>query len=160
MFVYQKLYRDSMALTKMAKQHLFIFDMRLFQNTTVAAGTNKQANKLPQTPSISITALPRQTNNVNNTMIPNNSRMPYGAASTSSPTFAGIKPGQIAPCTIECEICDAHIKDLESLRNHMHSEHRVKVCIDQWPLQCVHPTFSDDNLLINPHCSVNRFTRK
>lgn len=90
--------------------------------------TPKAAPKTPQTPSISITALPRQMNN----MIPNNSRNAAANAFPKPPPgMANIKPGQTPPGGkspfIICEICDGYINDLDQLRNHMQWMHKVKV---------------------------------
>lgn len=102
--------------------------------------TTGKGNKAPQSsPSVSITALPRQPNNT--MLMPNNSRMSNaGGASTSAvipqkpPNMANMKPGQSPHghnknSYVICEICDGYIKDLEQLRTHMQSMHKVKVGI-------------------------------
>lgn len=97
---------------------------------------NKLSAATGQQPSISITPLPRQTNNsqVQQQMI-NQSQAPASTMPSKMPP-AGMKPGQNISGGagnkaqfVICEICDGYIKDLEQLRNHMQWMHKVKVSI-------------------------------
>ncbi|XP_050311829.1 MOG interacting and ectopic P-granules protein 1 isoform X2 [Anthonomus grandis grandis] len=93
-----------------------------------AQGQTAAASKKPaNTPSISITPLPRGTTG-----------SPAGTAATA----AGSKPGDTSSKNsfVICEICDGYIKDLEQLRNHMQWIHKIKIhpkmIYNRPPLNC------------------------
>ncbi|XP_058828699.1 MOG interacting and ectopic P-granules protein 1 isoform X2 [Topomyia yanbarensis] len=97
----------------------------------------KPGMKPSQTPSISITPLPRQPNPTNMAVAGALSKLQ--AAGTSA-----IKPGQnpagAKTAFVVCEICDGYIKDLDQLRNHMQWIHKVKIhpkmIYNRPPLNC------------------------
>ncbi|XP_058457398.1 MOG interacting and ectopic P-granules protein 1 isoform X2 [Malaya genurostris] len=97
----------------------------------------KPGMKPTQTPSISITPLPRQPNPTNMAVAGALSKLQ--AAGTSA-----IKPGQNPAggktAFVVCEICDGYIKDLDQLRNHMQWIHKVKIhpkmIYNRPPLNC------------------------
>lgn len=83
-------------------------------------------NKTMNTPSISITPLPRVSNSNSN----------------STASVQAAKPGDTSSKNsfVICEICDGYIKDLEQLRNHMQWIHKVKIhpkmIYNRPPLNC------------------------
>ncbi|XP_030762604.1 MOG interacting and ectopic P-granules protein 1 isoform X2 [Sitophilus oryzae] len=93
---------------------------QLSGNQVFQAGT-AQGKKTNNTPSISITPLPRGT--------------------TASPSVTS-KPGDTNSKNsfVICEICDGYIKDLEQLRNHMQWIHKIKIhpkmIYNRPPLNC------------------------
>ncbi|KAF2346089.1 Zinc finger C2H2-type, partial [Trinorchestia longiramus] len=106
--------------------------------------SNKAGSKGPgQTPSISITALPRAGGG-------------SGGAAAGSTTPSGVKTAtgkDGKPSFVICEICDGYIKDLEQLRNHMNFIHKVKIhpkmIYNRPPLncqKCQHRFFTDQGL--------------
>lgn len=96
------------------------------KNDTIHLQTAQQqttTKKQPSnTPSISITPLPRGT--------------------TATPTTTTSKPGDTNSKNsfVICEICDGYIKDLEQLRNHMQWIHKIKIhpkmIYNRPPLNC------------------------
>ncbi|XP_076262916.1 zinc finger protein MEP-1 isoform X3 [Rhynchophorus ferrugineus] len=84
-------------------------------------GTGQSGKKPANTPSISITPLPRGT--------------------TATPAVSS-KPGDTNSKNsfVICEICDGYIKDLEQLRNHMQWIHKIKIhpkmIYNRPPLNC------------------------
>lgn len=92
-----------------------------------------------QTPSISITPLPRQSANAATNMAVAGALSKLQAAGTSA-----VKPGQSPSGSktafVVCEICDGYIKDLDQLRNHMQWIHKVKIhpkmIYNRPPLNC------------------------
>ncbi|XP_066254339.1 MOG interacting and ectopic P-granules protein 1 isoform X1 [Euwallacea similis] len=87
---------------------------------TTQVPSQQTAKKPSNTPSISITPLPRGT--------------------TATPTAS--KPGDTSSKNsfVICEICDGYIKDLEQLRNHMQWIHKIKIhpkmIYNRPPLNC------------------------
>ncbi|XP_045465093.1 MOG interacting and ectopic P-granules protein 1 isoform X2 [Harmonia axyridis] len=90
--------------------------------------------KTVNTPSISITPLPRTT--------APSPRASTSSGSSNSPASQQAKPGDTNSKNsfVICEICDGYIKDLEQLRNHMHWIHKVKIhpkmIYNRPPLNC------------------------
>ncbi|XP_044750665.1 MOG interacting and ectopic P-granules protein 1 isoform X2 [Coccinella septempunctata] len=108
--------------------------MLLPATSSLAQQQQSPKAKSVNTPSISITPLPRTT-------------APSPRASTSSgsqnaPASQQAKPGDTNSKNsfVICEICDGYIKDLEQLRNHMHWIHKVKIhpkmIYNRPPLNC------------------------
>ncbi|CAG0883491.1 unnamed protein product [Cyprideis torosa] len=102
---------------------------------TVKKKPGQQARPMPQTPSISITPLPRGSSSY-----PSNKPKP-GVPPTHIPTAAGFatpgaKPGVQSNYVI-CEICDGYIKGLDDLKQHMNWVHKIK--IHQKMLKCRPP---------------------
>uniref|UniRef100_A0A1Q3G0R5 MOG interacting and ectopic P-granules protein 1 n=1 Tax=Culex tarsalis TaxID=7177 RepID=A0A1Q3G0R5_CULTA len=99
----------------------------------------KSQVKPNQTPSISITPLPRQSANSATNMAVAGALSKLQAAGTSA-----VKPGQSPSGSktafVVCEICDGYIKDLDQLRNHMQWIHKVKIhpkmIYNRPPLNC------------------------
>lgn len=99
----------------------------------------KSQVKPSQTPSISITPLPRQSANTATNMAVAGALSKLQAAGTSA-----VKPGQNPAggktAFVVCEICDGYIKDLDQLRNHMQWIHKVKIhpkmIYNRPPLNC------------------------
>ncbi|KAL1380501.1 hypothetical protein pipiens_000460, partial [Culex pipiens pipiens] len=99
----------------------------------------KSQVKPSQTPSISITPLPRQSANAATNMAVAGALSKLQAAGTSA-----VKPGQSPSggktAFVVCEICDGYIKDLDQLRNHMQWIHKVKIhpkmIYNRPPLNC------------------------
>nr|CAH7754740.1 unnamed protein product [Callosobruchus chinensis] len=85
-----------------------------------------------QTPSISITPLPRGTS----------ASTVGGAAGGPASGTQTAKPGDTSSKNtfVICEICDGYIKDLEQLRNHMQWIHKIKIhpkmIYNRPPLNC------------------------
>ncbi|CAH1125107.1 unnamed protein product [Ceutorhynchus assimilis] len=94
---------------------------QVYQTTTSQQQQQQTAKKPSNTPSISITPLPR-------------------TSSTATP--AASKPGDTSSknAFVICEICDGYIKDLEQLRNHMQWIHKIKIhpkmIYNRPPLNC------------------------
>lgn len=90
-----------------------------------------------QTPSISITPLPRQSNATNMAVAGALSKLQAAGTSAVKP---GQSPGGGKTAFVVCEICDGYIKDLDQLRNHMQWIHKVKIhpkmIYNRPPLNC------------------------
>ncbi|VEN64146.1 unnamed protein product, partial [Callosobruchus maculatus] len=96
------------------------------------AHLKKPAATPQQTPSISITPLPRGTS----------ASTVGGAAGGPGSGTQTAKPGDTSSKNtfVICEICDGYIKDLEQLRNHMQWIHKIKIhpkmIYNRPPLNC------------------------
>uniref|UniRef100_A0A182MTX4 MOG interacting and ectopic P-granules protein 1 n=1 Tax=Anopheles culicifacies TaxID=139723 RepID=A0A182MTX4_9DIPT len=117
------------------------------RNTLAGAGMNAssmKATKTAQTPSISITPLPRQSASNSNNAAANMSNIAGALSKLQAQGTSAVKPGQNPSggkmAFVVCEICDGYIKDLDQLRNHMQWIHKVKIhpkmIYNRPPLNC------------------------
>ncbi|XP_055325170.1 uncharacterized protein LOC129579280 isoform X2 [Sitodiplosis mosellana] len=109
---------------------------------------SKTTQKTSQQPSISITALPRQTqptsiHSTTASLSAANAMQSTSILPKPSGAAAAVKPGQNQggkASFVICEICDGWIKDLDQLRNHMQWMHKVKIhpkmIYNRPPLNC------------------------
>ncbi|XP_031631580.1 MOG interacting and ectopic P-granules protein 1 isoform X2 [Contarinia nasturtii] len=107
--------------------------------------TGSKSQKSSQQPSISITALPRQSQpGIHSTTTGlSASNAMQSASLLPKPSGTTAKPGQNQggkASFVICEICDGWIKDLDQLRNHMQWMHKVKIhpkmIYNRPPLNC------------------------
>lgn len=97
--------------------------------------TGSKSQKGSQQPSISITAVPRQSQpGIHSTTTGLSAPNAMQSASIMPKPSGTGKPGQNQPggkaSFVICEICDGWIKDLDQLRNHMQWMHKVKVKVN------------------------------
>lgn len=144
----------------------FVFPFTYFQ--TASSKSQKNSHQ----PSISITALPRQTQpNPSTNLLPSNA-LQQASILPKPPSAANVKPGQTQSgggkaSFVICEICDGWIKDLDQLRNHMQWMHKVKIhpkmIYNRPPLncqKCQFRFFTDQGLerhLLGSHGLVTRW---
>ncbi|VEN64144.1 unnamed protein product, partial [Callosobruchus maculatus] len=114
-------------------QYQFLSKMNLQTSQQAAQAHLKKPAATPQqTPSISITPLPRGTS----------ASTVGGAAGGPGSGTQTAKPGDTSSKNtfVICEICDGYIKDLEQLRNHMQWIHKIKIhpkmIYNRPPLNC------------------------